>query len=161
VTVEELQMLLTDLGKFLRASKSATAAGELEYVGAKLTPFRGYKLKAFADFLEKAEAYSRGALAPKATGGGAKKTKPDAAAIERLCQQVLELYGKAIDPSVTIEHIEDVCRALREADPVRACLDEIARQMGYTQKFKSKPDVFKAIRVKILNRKGAFERPGA
>jgi hypothetical protein len=33
--------------------------------------------------------------------------------------------------------------------------------MGFTQKFKGKDEVVKAIRLKIINRKGAFERPNA
>ena len=41
MTVAELQLLLSDLGKFLRASDSAKVAGELEYVSAKLEPFKG------------------------------------------------------------------------------------------------------------------------
>jgi hypothetical protein len=136
-------------------------AGELEYIGQKLTPFRDYKLRAFADFLEKAEAYSRGALAPKAKGGGARKGKADPAAVEQASRRALELYNKAIDPAVTLEQIESAVRVLQELDPPKARLDELARQMGYTQKFKSKADVLKAIRQKIVSRKGAFERPNA
>jgi hypothetical protein len=161
VTVAELQALLSDLGKFLRASQSAKVAAELEYISAKLTPFHGYNLKAFADFLEQAEAYSRGALAPKAKGGAAKKTKADPAAVERACQQVLELYSRAIDASVTPEQIEAGVQALKELGASKARLDELSRQMGYTQKFKSIPEVLKAIRQKIVGRKGAFDRPGA
>src|SRR6266446_6255806 len=136
VTVAELQLLLSDLGKFLRASQSAKVAGELEYISTKLTPFRDYKLNAFAEFLEQAEAYSRGALAPKAKGGGARKGKADPAAAERACQRVLELYANAIDPSLTIEHIDGAVQALQEIDPPKARLDELARQVGYSQKFK-------------------------
>ena len=154
-------MLITDLGKFLRASEYAKAAGELEYISAKLGSFREYNLKAFADFLEQAEAYSRGALAPKGKGGGPKKAKTDPAAIEQACERTLELYAKAIDPSVKIEQIEAAVRALEELDAPKARLDELARQMGYTQKFKAKADVLKAIRQKIIGRKGAFERPNA
>jgi hypothetical protein len=161
VTVAELQLLLSDLGKFLRAAESAKVAGELEYIGAKLAPFREYKLKAFADFLEQAEAYSRGALAPKTRGGGARKGKADPAAIEQACQRVLDLYGKAIDPATSVEQIEVSVRVLEELDAPKARLDELARQMGYSQKFKSKADVIKAIRQKIIGRKGAFERPQA
>ena len=161
MTVAELQLLLSDLGKFLRASESAKVAGELEYISARLAPFREYKLKAFADFLETAEAYSRGALAPKARGGGAKKGKADPAAVEEACRRTLELYGKAIDPSVTVEQIEAAVQSLQDLDPPRARLDELARQMGYSQKFRSKTDVLKAIRQKIIGRKGAFERPNA
>ena len=65
MTVAELQVLFSNLGNFLRSSGAAGVGGELEFIGSKLTPFRDYKLKAFAEFLEKAEAYSRGALAPK------------------------------------------------------------------------------------------------
>jgi hypothetical protein len=50
---------------------------------------------------------------------------------------------------------------LQALDPPKARLDELARQMGYSQKFRSKPDVIKAIRQKIIGRKGAFERPNA
>jgi hypothetical protein len=161
VTVAELQLLLSDLGKFLRASESAKVAGELEYISARLAPFREYKLKAFADFLEKAEAFSRGELAPKKTGGGGKKAKADPAALEQACQQILDVYGKAIDPSVTLEQIEATVQSLQALDPPKKRLDELARQMGYSQKFHSKPDVHKAIRQKIIGRKGAFERPNA
>ena len=161
MTVAELQMLLADLSKFLRASESAKVAGELEYISARLAPFRDYKLRAFADFLEKAEAYSRGALAPKGKGGGAKKGKADPAAVEQACQRTMDLYRRAIDPAVTVEQIEAAVQALRELDPPKAQLDELARQMGYTQKFKAKADVIKAIRQKIIGCKGAFECPRA
>ena len=161
MTVAELQLLLSDLGKFLRASQAATAAGELEYMSTKLGPFRGYKLKAFADFLETAEAYSRGALAPKAKGAGARKGKGDPAAVADACRRALDLYGRAIDPNVTLELIESTVQALADLDPPKAQLDELARQMGYSQKFKAKADVVKAIRQKIVGRKGAFERPNA
>src|SRR5712691_7820158 len=125
MTVAELQTLLSDLGRFLRASESAKVAGELEYISAKLTPFREYKLKAFGDFLEKAEAYSRGALAPKSGGGGAKKGKANPAAVEQACQRALELYGKAIDPSVTDEQIEAAVQTLKALDAPKAQLDEM------------------------------------
>jgi hypothetical protein len=161
VTVAELQILLSDLGKFLRASESAKVAGELELISSTLAPFRDYKLKAFADFLTQAEAYSRGVLAPKATKTGGKKGKADPAAIDQACQNTLDLYAKAIDPSVTLERIEAAMQALHDLNLTKARLDELARQMGYSQKFKTKVDLLKAIRQKIVGRKGAFERPNA
>ena len=160
MTVAELQLLLSDLGKFLRASESAKVAGELEYISARLAPFREYKLKAFADFLEQAEAYSRGALAPPQGKGGGRK-KRDPAAVEEACRRVMELYAKAIDPAVTLEQIESAVQALQELDPPATRLDEMTRQMGYTRKFKAKAEALKAIRQKILGRKGAFDRPNA
>jgi hypothetical protein len=162
VTVAELQLLLSDLGKFLRASEAAKVAGELDFISVKLQPFREYKLRAFADFLEQAEAYSRGALASgKSKGGRQRKAKPAEATAEQACQRTLDLYNRAIDPSVTGEQIEAAVKALEGMDPAKARLDDLARQMGYSQKFKSKADVLKAIRQKIIGRKGAFERPQA
>jgi hypothetical protein len=160
VTVAELQLFLSDLGKFLRASESARVAGELEYLSDKLQPFKNHKLKAFADFLEKAEAESRGVVAPPKKVSG-KKTKADPAAIDQACARVLELYSKAIDPSVTVDQIEAAVRTLEDLDPPKARLDELARQMAYTQKFRGKADVIKAVRQRIISRKGAFERPDA
>jgi hypothetical protein len=161
LTVTELQTFLSDLGKLLRSSGSASVATEMEYIAAKLAPFREYKLKAFADFLEKAEAFCRGELAPMSKGGGPKKGKADPAAIEQVCQRTLELYNKAIDASVTVEQIETAVKTLEQLDPTKPKLDELARSIGYTQKFKAKADIIKAIRQKILGRKGAFERPNA
>jgi hypothetical protein len=81
--------------------------------------------------------------------------------VEQACQRVLELYAKAIDPTVTVEQIEAAVQALQDVDPLKSRLDDLARQMGYSQKFRSKADVIKAIRQKIIGRKGAFERPDA
>jgi hypothetical protein len=161
VTVAELQVLFSNLGNFLRSSGAAGVGGELEFLGSKLTPFRDYKLKAFAEFLEKAEAYSRGALAPKTRSSSAKKPKVDPLEIERSCQRVLELYNKAIDPHVTVDQIEAAFTSLEQYDPTKARLDVLATSVGFSQKFKSKADCIKAIRQKILGRKGAFERPNA
>ena len=160
MTVAELQLLLSDLGKFLRACEAAKAAGELEYFSTKLAPFKDYKLKAFADLLEQADAYSKGVTTPKGKAGG-KKGKPDPGAVEQACQRALELYARAIDPGVTVEQIEAAVKALQDLDPAKARLDELARQMGYSQRFKAKADVLKAVRQKIIGRKGAFERPNA
>jgi hypothetical protein len=161
VTVAELQLLLSDLSKFLRASSAAAAAGDLEYISARLQPFRGYKLKAFGDFLEQAEAYSRGALAPKTKGGGGGKKKADPGAIDQACNRVMDLYGRAIDPSVTLEQVEAAVQALQELDPPVARLQEMARRMEYSQKFRSKAEAIKALRQAIIGRKGAFDRPNA
>ena len=84
MTVAELQLLLSDLGKFLRASEATKVAGELEYISAKLVPFRGYKLKAFADFLEKAEAYSRGRLRRKRKAAERERVRPTQPPLSRL-----------------------------------------------------------------------------
>lgn len=159
MTVADLQIHLSDLSKFLRAAGSAGPAGELDYIAVRLTPFAGYKLKAFADFLAKAEEYSRGALTP--TPSRPATSKADPAAKARACQRVSELYDRAIDPNVTVETVEEAIRALQQVDLPKAMLDELTQRFGFTQKFKSKPESVKAIRAKILERKGAFDRVNA
>jgi hypothetical protein len=64
----------------------------------------------------------------------------------------LEVYGKAIDPAVTMEQIEAAVADLQALDPTKARLDELPRQMGYSQKFKDKPEVLKATRQRIIGR---------
>jgi hypothetical protein len=160
MTVGEFQALLSELGRFLRALKAVPAAREVEEVGAKLDGFRDYKLKAFGDLLVKAEEYARlgpAAKAPKASG----KSKADPAAIDRACLAVLQLYHRAIDPSVTLDQIEGAVQALQALDPPKAKLDDLARKAGLEQKFKSKGDALKAVRQKILSVKGTWDRKDA
>lgn len=159
MTVADLQVYLLDLANFLRGAASTKVAGELEYAASKLSAFKDYKLKGFADFLEKAEADSSGEPALKAAP--AKKAKADTATISRQCQVILDLYSRAIDPSVTVEQIELAALELKKLDPPMTRLDELAKQIGFSQKFRKKSDAIKAIRQKIVSRKGAFERPSA
>jgi hypothetical protein len=135
-------------------------AGELEAISAGLSPFSGYRLKAFADFLVKAEQYSHGALPPKQPRAGP-RPKADPAAAEKACQRVLELYDRAVDPAVTVEAIEEALTALQGADPAKAKLEEVARRMGAARAFRSKAEVLKEIRGKVLGRKGQFDRVNA
>lgn len=62
---------------------------------------------------------------------------------------------------MTLEQIESVVQALQDLDPPKARLDELARRMGFAQKFKAKADAVKAIRQRILGRKGSFDRVNA
>jgi hypothetical protein len=160
VTVAELQSLLSDLAKFLRASGGAAVAGELDLISARLAPFSGQKLKAFGDFLIKAEEYSRGALAPKPTRTGG-KAKADPAAVEKACRRVSELYDRAVDPAVSVGAIEEALLELQAADPPKAKLDEVAKRIGAARSFRSKPEVLKEIRAKLVGRKGQFDRVNA
>jgi hypothetical protein len=158
VTVAELQLLLTDLGKFLRAAESARVASELEEIGSKLQPFREFKLKAFADFLVKAEEYSRGVYAPKAAAGRTRKPKGDPHSIDQACQQLLQLYNRATEADVSVGQIEAAVATLESLDAPKARLDELARSLGFAQKFRSKAEVLKSVRQRIVGRKGAFDR---
>ena len=160
MTVGEFQLLLSELGRFLRALKSAGPAKEVEEVGAKLAAFKDYKLKAFGDLLVKAEEYARlgpQAKAPKAGG----KAKADPAAIDQACRRLLQLHNQAIDPSTTLEAIEAATAALQALDAPKAKLDDLARRVGVDRKFGKKDDVLKAVRQKIISMKGVWDRKDA
>jgi hypothetical protein len=167
MTVGEFQLLLSELGRFLRACKSAAAAKEVEEVGAKLAGFRDYKLKAFGDLLVKAEEYARlGPQAkvpkvPKAPKAGAGKTKADPAALDQALLRLVQLYQQAIDPATTLDAVEAAVKSVQDLDPPKARLDELARKVGLEQKFKKKEDALKAVRQKILSLKGAWDRKDA
>ncbi len=159
MTVGEFQTLLSELGRFLRTLKAAGAAKEIEEIGAKLAGFKDYKLKAFGDLLVKAEEYAR--LGPQAKAAAPRKGKVDPAAIDEACLRLQHLLNQAIDPSTTLEVIEAAVETLSALDPPKAKLDELARKVGLEQKFKSKSDVLKAIRQKILSVKGTWDRRDA
>jgi hypothetical protein len=163
MTVGEFQTFLFEVSRFLRSSKSPAVAKELEEVSAKLASFKDYKLKPFADLLVKAEEYARldpqvkAARTPRATA----KAKVDPAAVDQACLAVLQLYNRAIDPSVTLDQVETTVKGLQTLDPPMAKLNELAQKMGFVQKFKKKDDVLKAVRQKILSVKGTWDRKDA
>jgi len=102
-----------------------------------------------------------GYLDPEGKVVPSEEGKADPAAIEQDCNAIMDVYAKAIDPTVTLEQIDSTVRALEESNATKTRLHKLAREMGYSQKFGAKPEVLKAIRQKIISRKGAFERPNA
>ncbi|MGL6096029.1 MAG: hypothetical protein ACRC7O_09570, partial [Fimbriiglobus sp.] len=57
------------------AGGSAAVAGEFAAVADALTPFAGFKVRDFADFLKKEEEYHRTNILPVVAGKGAKGPK--------------------------------------------------------------------------------------
>jgi hypothetical protein len=162
MTVGEFQLLLLELGRFLRFAKSPAVAKELEEVSAQLATFKDYKLKPFAELLVKAEEYARlGPPTKTRTPRTAAKGKADPAAIDQACLGVLQVYNRAIDPSVTLEQVEAAVKALQVLDPPKAKLEDLAQKMGILRKMKSKDDVLKAVRQTILSVKGTWDRKDA
>jgi hypothetical protein len=153
-------MLLTDLSRFLRASEGTKVAVELEQIVTRLEPFKCQKLKAFGDFLLKVEEHMR--KPPAATrGGGGSRRKPDPKAVAEACDRLLHFYNQAVDPSVTLEQIEGAVQTLDELNPAKGDLEKLATRMGSSQRFKTKADVVKFIKQRIVSRKGAFDRVNA
>jgi len=160
VKVADLQQHLSDLSRLLDASGAKQVATDLNAIQAGLTPFREQPLKTFAEFLVRAEAYSRGEVPlvpPKTTRPrttGARKAKVDPAeAVQRLCQ----LYDRAGDPSVSAEEIETGLQALEELnkDGLLKAADALEIK-GLSRK--KVQEIREAVRQKVINRRGAAQR---
>ena len=66
------------------------------------------------------------------------------------------LYGRAIDPSVTVEQIEAAVQTLQELDPPKARLDGLARPFfgpRHGDRRLSDPDLLRGSRAPIVTRK--------
>jgi hypothetical protein len=163
VKVADLQQHLSDLGRLLVSSGAKGVAKDLEVISAALKPFRDQPLKGFADFLAKAEAYSRGeGLHPaekprRATRStAAKAPAADPAAVTA---EVRDLYDRAASPSVTVEQIDGTCGKLTGLN--KDGVVSVADQLGIRgMKSKAKAAIVEAIRQRILARKGATIRAG-
>jgi hypothetical protein len=153
VNVAELQQHIHSLGLFLASVGSRPAAAELEYLSERLAPFQGQKLKAFADFLTAAECRARGEPPPGRRPTAARKPAKDPV---QVTDRVFRAYNSATDPLTTREEIEAAVTDL--AGLKRADLDGLARRMEIVQRFGNIADVVQAIRQKIFDRKGMFER---
>lgn len=166
MTVADLKQHLGDLARFLSASGAKTTATDLEAIQQGLTPFQSIPLKAFAEFLVRAEAYSRGEVpvlpGKRVTRGGKGGGKPSAAAQPKpdfgaLEKDVLDLYNRAADPSVTTDMVASLTprlNSLKKDDLVRVC-----NSLGMSgMKNKKIPELVKAITDRILARKGATTR---
>ena len=75
--VADLQKFLRNLAEVLEPNGGKAVAGELDYVCEKLEGFKDQKIKAFGDFLVKADEYSRGVFQPKAKPVRAPKAAKD------------------------------------------------------------------------------------
>lgn len=160
--VADLQQHLTDLGRLLGAAGAKGAVGDLAALSDGLGPYRDMPLRKFADFLTRAEAYSRGgvpAARPKGPRGGAARGGGKAAApdLGALTAEVRDLYDQAPSPSVTEARIDDVLgRARTLTKPALVALAEAIELMG--MKARSKDEILKAIRQRVLARKGTAQR---
>ncbi len=164
MNVADVQQHFAELARLLRAAGAAKASDELGAVQRCLEPFRSLTVKAFADFLARAEAYSRGevpltpsrARGPRAAGGTPAGTKADE---PTLASAVRALYDQATSPSVTAEQVTELGSQLQGLS--KDSLVRVAEGIDLKgMKSKSKGAIVQAIQQRILARKGSFQRAG-
>jgi hypothetical protein len=155
MTVADLEIFLRSLSTML-APNAKAVAGELDFVCEKLVVFREMKIKAFGEFLEKAEAYSRGALAPKTKKPAAPKKVKDPDRPAKLLAAARHWFEHALDPETTPEAVETEIRAFN--DLTKPQLEAVAKDFDLFKKFKNKPEILDGIIRRILDRRGMHQR---
>jgi len=90
--VAALQQYLQALAEAVRAAGSKTAADDLQRAATALTPFAGWTIAQWADFLHQAEAYQRTGLVPigRSRSRGAKSLDESKLATAQQALQQLE-----------------------------------------------------------------------
>jgi hypothetical protein len=164
VKVSDFQQHVADLAKLLKASGAKGVATDLTAIRDGLNPFRDQPLKTFADFLIRAEAYSRGEVPVKPpprgkrpSGAGKRRATP--ANAQGLAGEIKELYERVAEPATNAQVI-DV--ALAKLGPLtKDGLVVVAEAIGLLgMKRKGKEHIKRAIRQRVLARKGAAQRAG-
>jgi hypothetical protein len=163
MTVNQLETTLRQLAVLMEAVEGKQqGVRDVRDLADRLAPFARLSLREFADFLVKAEAYSRGDLEsvfgkpkPARSGRPAKApANPDRIpeAIARLKSQ----YDRALDSGVTTDTVNDAVDPLSSF--TKPELEQVALGCGFQQKFKKKDDILTALKKWILQRKGSFDR---
>lgn len=158
MTVADLQQLLAELTRFLRAAGSkANMLTELEGLRDGLSPFSNLTLKAMIARLSRPDAAPLGGTGPTRGGGGrTARVKSDP---EALARDVKELYERAASPDVS--HADLDAQVDRLEPLIVKDLLAIAEQIDLFDlkaKKKKKPEILEAIRRRLHDRKGGSER---
>ena len=156
MNVDELQLLLSDLGQLLRNAGSRKTADALAEFCQRLQPYRDRRLTDLLALLDKAEEIVRTGTPPARAKGRTGKADPQAA--ETLSKRIVDLYVKAREPETTREQIENAFAELEAKDLPVAQLQGLAKSVDIGQKLRSKKALVEAMKRALLERKGAFQR---
>ena len=158
--VADLEQYFRDLVKLLHAADGKKTAIELSKVVEGLQPFRDHDLVQFANFLARAEGYSRTGIVPVVESKSASRPKARAkpkADFSVLQAEVVSLQNTASSPGVTIELIDELVSKLGVA--TKGDLLPIADAIGLVGlKNKKKPEIINAIVSRIRSIKQSAMR---
>jgi hypothetical protein len=161
----DLKQHLADLTKVLDSAGAGKGViADLRSIVEGLAPFNEFALKDFAGFLVRAEAYSRGEVLVKGikappkspSKSGAKGTQGDPAT---LAQEAKRVYEEAAYPTVTVEIIDSLAGRIGNLSKDGMLTVAAALDLRFS-KAATKGSVVDAIRKRILDRKGVFQRTG-
>jgi ribosomal protein L17 len=124
-------------------------------------------LRDFADFLARADAYSRGEVPVKpakkagqtGTVASQKRGKAPAPDVASLVQEAKRLFEHASDSAITVEMIEGFAERLGTLGKKALC--DVAAAVDYKVPGKATmKDIIEAVKKRILDRKGSYIRTG-
>jgi hypothetical protein len=165
VNVADLQQHLADLQRLLEAAGAKGAVlADLSAIGNGLRPFRQHSLKDFADFLVRAEAFSRGEVPVvpekkprKVTPAPRSKEKtPDPAT---MAEEAKRVYAQAPNPSFTVDTLDELAGRLEKLNKDGLLTVAAALELKFN-KSATKPKILQEIRNLIVDRKGSTDRSG-
>lgn len=168
MNVADLRQHLSDLGRLLATSGAKPVAADLAAISDGLAPFDALPLKQFATFLEKANQFAINGQVPvsptkgkstKAASGGTKPTPAASPDVDAIRRDVLDIYNRAADPSVTEADIDAIVGRIGGlSKEILVSVADAIELRG--MKSKSKPVIISTIRQRIIARKGATQRAG-
>lgn len=165
--VADLQQHLNDLSKVLEsAGAGKSVIADLRFIVEGLTLFREHGLNDFAAFLKRAESYDRDGIVPvippkgrRTTAKSPSSAKEPAPDVATLAQETKRVYEQAADHAVTVEMIDALTGHIGKLnkDGVHAVATAVELRVA---KSASKGSIVDAIRKRILDRKGSYQRSG-
>jgi hypothetical protein len=155
MNVAALQSFLKNLANTLEQADGRTVAKELEHVCHGLEPFRELRVKDFADFLVRAEQYTRD---PNLLEMGRRRGRPpaqplDPEKVRKAALAVRSLEDRATDDSVSMPAIKAQLDQLGQTLTGEEAV-EVAKEVGITTEGRmTKAAALRQIRQRIEERK--------
>jgi hypothetical protein len=149
------------------AGANQSVLNELDAITRGLAPFREFALKDFADFLIRAEAFSRGEVpivvssrggskSGRAKGGTPKEPKVD---VQVLVAEARRLYDHASSANTTNQIIDEFVRKLSVLTKPQIVQVASATDFKVPGKM-TKAEAIEAVKQRIIDRKGSYQRAG-
>jgi hypothetical protein len=156
MNVAALQTFLKNLATVLEESEGRTVAKEFEQVCQGLEPFKSLRVKEFADFLVRAEQYTRDPnLLTMGRGRRRSAAQPvDAEKVRTTALAVRALEDRATDNSVSLVDIK--AQVLQIGQPLtKEEAVEVAKEVGIALPRLTKAAALREIRHRLEDRKRA------
>ena len=153
--IRNLQQYLSATIQLLTESGSKNLADEMQQLVDGLDSCKELTIKEFADFLNRAKQYDETGIVPAKAKATRRTATVDPELVTRTALEVMDLYERAIDESLSYAAIETEIAKLNKHST--AVVKAVAKEVGVAGA-KSKKAAIEAINRKISKRKESFQR---